>query len=331
MIESPTPFAVEHGLPRMQFAWDSTSLGVLKECPRRYEYEIIHGWRTPGFANVHLFFGQLYHAGMEAYDHYCAAELGHLSAAALSDDEHQAAVRTALRHVLNRAGVREKDGSWTPWRSTDPYKNIWTLCRSIVWYLDAFRKNTAVETLMLSTGKPAVELSFRFPIEPLNGVPLLLCGHLDRGVQNTSDKIKSIHDRKTTKGQLNAQYWSSFSPHNQFSLYTVAGNIYFDNFVSGITVDAAQVLVNSSSFARMFIPFPKAVIDEWMEDTRFWIGQAMKFAEQNYWPKNDKSCDKFGGCPFRKVCSKSPHHRQQWLEADFTVFKWNPLETRGDI
>ncbi len=67
--ESLSPF-----LPgtKIQFAWDSTSLGWLKTCPRLYEYSMIEGWRSHG-PSVHLDFGQYYHHALELYDRHRAA------------------------------------------------------------------------------------------------------------------------------------------------------------------------------------------------------------------------------------------------------------------
>jgi hypothetical protein len=63
-MPAPSPF-IEG--TRLQFAWDSTSLGYLKECPRKYYYTMIEGWRGRG-ESVHLRFGQEYHAALEHYD-----------------------------------------------------------------------------------------------------------------------------------------------------------------------------------------------------------------------------------------------------------------------
>src|SRR5262249_18812386 len=42
-------------LPKLQLAWDATSLGELMSCPRRYQLAILEGWRKPD--NHHLEFG----------------------------------------------------------------------------------------------------------------------------------------------------------------------------------------------------------------------------------------------------------------------------------
>ena len=56
-------------LPKLQLFWDSTSLGQLKECPRKYELAIIEGWEPKGQRNVHLEFGIWMHSGRERYYH----------------------------------------------------------------------------------------------------------------------------------------------------------------------------------------------------------------------------------------------------------------------
>ena len=56
--------AFSKSLPGLQIAWDSTSLGTLKECPRKYQYSIMLG-KQPREISVHLTFGLYYHAALE--------------------------------------------------------------------------------------------------------------------------------------------------------------------------------------------------------------------------------------------------------------------------
>lgn len=313
-----SPFADGVSAPaQFQVAWDSTSLGLLKECPRKYFYEIILGWRSSG-QNIHLTFGLGYHAALEAYDH-----------AIFAGASHDEGVRAALRKAMQTGGHSTEDGKWEGWASDDSFKNVWTLCRTVVWYLDYF-KSHPLKTVELSNGKPAVELSFYFEGGEVNGEPIGFCGHMDRVVDD-ADGRRVVHDRKTTKMALSETFFASFSPHNQFQLYTFAAQVQFQQPALGIVVDAAQVGVGFSRFARRFISFPRAVVEEWYQEALVWMDNAYRYAEAEFWPKNDKSCGNYGGCAFRAVCSKSPHHRQAWLEADFKPHRWNPLQVRGDI
>ncbi len=304
--------------PKLQLFWDSTSLGELKTCPRKYEYAIIEGWEPKGQRNVHLEFGIWMHSGRERYYH-CRAE----------GMDHESALMSALHFVLC--------GTWNkvlkrPWTSDDPNKNRGTLIRSLCWYLDHWQ-NDPMETLILADGTPAVELSFRYDTglrSSSTGEPIMLCGHLDRVGQLASQTwLSDLKSTKhTIKGFSAAEYFAQFSPDNQMSLYSFAGKIVLERPIRGVLVKAAQIGVTFSRFRTAQIPRPSAVLDEWFREVQYWIGQAKGFAEANYWPMNDKACFL---CSFKKVCAVSPSHRRAHLEADYVKREWNPLSARGDI
>ena len=76
------------------------------------------------------------------------------------------------------------------------------LVRALVWYLEHY-KNDPCETVILPSGKPAVELSFRVPLPiEVGGVSLLLCGHIDRAVR--FNDYLYVSDYKTTKSLTQA-------------------------------------------------------------------------------------------------------------------------------
>jgi len=303
-------------LPTLQLAWDSTSLGALKTCGRFYQYELIEGW-TPKRPSVHLVFGQIFHSALEEYDR--ARFLG---------VDHEGATIVAVRVVLEQTWNKSLNRPIT-W--DDKNKNRFTLLRSIVWYLEQF-KIDPIETVRLANGRPAVELSFRYEngyTSTLTGEPFLSCGHMDR--LGTLNGQTYIVDRKTTKSTISQDFFGKFSPDNQFSQYVLASKIVYGLPVAGLIVDAAQVAITFSAFQRGFITRTPAQIEEWHQDLGHWLQLAERYAANNYWPMNDKSCNNYGGCRYRGICSKSPQVRQQWLEADYNKRVWDPLQIRGDV
>jgi|SRR5579859_5985001 len=303
-------------LPTLQVAWDSTSLGALKTCPRYYQYSIVEGW-APKRLSVHLTFGLIYHSALERYDHERFAGRSH-------DEAQRLAVLTALEeswnHVLRR-----------PIPFDDKYKNRFTLVRSIVWYLEQFTHDP-IRTVGLANGKPAVELSFRYEngyVSAVTGESYMSCGHIDR-LGELNDQIYVV-DRKTTKSTINADFFTKFSPDNQFSQYVLATKIVYALPVVGLIVDAAQVAITFSAFQRGFITRNPDQIEEWHHELQYWLRQAESYAVAGYWPMNDKSCGNYGGCQYREICSKSPSTRQMWLEANYTKRVWDPLQVRGDV
>jgi len=299
-----------------QIAWDSTSLGLLKECPRKYEYNILKGHVSHG-DNPHLKFGTEFHSAIENY-HYCTA----------FGLDHDTALKSALRQALI---MTWNDALGRPWASDEPTKTRETLIRSIVWYLDQFI-NDPCETVIQFDGLPAVELSFRFEIDLKSGLtnePYILCGHLDRVV--TFQDQRWITDVKTTKTQLSPEYFLRYSPDNQMSLYSTAGVIVFDESIAGLIVDAGQIGVTFSRFQRQPIRRTKSQLSEWLKDTELWIKAAERYATDNYWPMNDKSCGLYGGCPYRQVCGASPEIRPKLLQSLYDQRSWDPLQIRGAV
>lgn len=323
-VSAPSPF-----LPgtNIQYAIDSTTLGLMKTCPRLYQYTMIDGYQSRD-ESIHLRFGIEYHAALEHFDHSLARGLD----------------RPEALHRMVRATVdRTKD--WRPDESTKAgrYKNSESLVGLLVDYVDHFDPDPAT-TYIKSDGTPAVELSFRHELEfgpsiqpnsddePIQRYqPYLLCGHLDRVVTFNTQLL--VMDRKTTTTTLGAYYFAQYHPHNQMSLYTLAGRIILNTRIDGVIIDAAQIkLEEPNAFARGFTYRTQGQLEEWLDDLQTTLSLAETYATNNYWPMNDTSCDKFGGCKFREICARDPHVRPAVLKSNFDKLPpdqiWNPLKHR---
>jgi hypothetical protein len=301
-----SPFLPE---TKVQYAWDSTSLGWLKACPRQYQYYMIEGWRPKG-DQVNLTFGIYYHNSLEKYDRHRLAGMDH---------------ENATRYVIAELMCDENFYDWNPDHTS---KNRFTLIRSIIWYLDEFEKD-ALKTIVLANGKPAVELSFRMqldwsPLGHLGEAPYILCGHLDRIVEFSGGTY--VSDRKTTGTTISSSWFERFDLDNQMSLYTIAAEVIFQTPVKGVIIDGAQVAVGFTRFARGMTYRTPSQTSEWLSDLKYWLRQAKSFADAEYYPMNEKSCFL---CSFKKVCSRDPAVRQMFLDSDFEKKPWNPLAIRG--
>ena len=301
-------------LPSFQLAWDSTSLGELKRCPRAYQLAIVEGWRSQE-ENVHLMFGIALHEGREWYARRRAV-----------GESHDMAVESVVDMILRKTWDNELS---RPAFVGDEKKNRFTLIRALVWLLDHW-ENDPLETLLFDDGRPMVEVSFRFPWgESASGEQLLLCGHLDRVGEINGQTW--IADTKTTYKSLDegsSQYFFwQFSPDNQVSLYTFAGQVVLAKQCAGVLIDAVQIAVGFSRFVRAPITRTKAQIAEWLEGTRIAFRQAEEYALCAFWPMNEKACF---SCAFRKVCSLPPAARQAELEKNYMRRVWDPLQIRGE-
>lgn len=304
-------------VPNLQRAWDSTSLGLLQECPRKYFYQMVANY-SPRGTSIHLQFGIAYHKALEIFDH-----------AIVDGAEHEEAVRTMVAYCLTFED---------PKYDVDKYKNRLTLTRSAVWYLEQFHPdNDPYETVVVDTKegkKPAVELSVRMEMPDItspDGTPFLYCGHVDKLVRHKQTGWLYYNDRKTTKSALEEHYWEGFSPNTQMSGYFSLCQVVLEEPAKGGIIDAVQILVGGSRFARRNIHRTPDQTEEWLQEARWYLHQAQRYAEENYWPMNPKSCGNYGGCSFRKVCGRDPAVRQAFLSSEFDAFGWNPLVIRGDV
>ena len=238
----------------VQYAYDSTSLGWLKECPRKYYYSMVVGWR-PKTENVNIKFGSWYHQGLEMYDRAIA-----------TGADHDSALRNAVRFIMKATW---EDGK--AWQSDHNTKTRETLVRSIIWYLDTFGKNDPARTVILADGRPAVELSFQLDLDwgPVEGQHYVLCGHLDRLVEY-SGGIYDM-DRKTTGTTLTSSWFDQFDPDNQMSCYAFASKAIYKTEIKGVIIDAAQVAVGFTRFSRGFTYRTDSQIEEWLADLHYWF------------------------------------------------------------
>lgn len=316
---------------KIQYAYDSTSLGMLKTCPRLYQYTMIDGWASKD-ESVHLTFGIHYHSALQNYDIAKAAGASH-------DEAMHSAITQAMHDIEGWEVDRDSKAG--------KYKNPETLISLVVDYLDHYEDDPA-ETYIKSDGTAAVELSFRFELDwgPEAGKELvkegppydeyiarsyLLSGHLDR-VINFNDNL-FVLDHKTTTTTLSDYYFAQYEPNNQMTLYSLAGATVLDAPIKGVCISGAQIMLESPNrFVRRFTYRTPDQLDEWLLDLRFHLANAEHYATVEHWPMSDTSCDKFGGCKFRGVCSKSPQVREMFLKNDFVKLepkdRWNPLSAR---
>jgi len=353
--EGPSPFLEGTCI---QFAFDSTCLGAFKKCPRFYQLSIIEGWK-PKADRVHLSFGIHYTNALEFYDKLKAGYMVCDEERTIPPMDHEEALLEVVNKMMLDTWVDEQVDGQTDqvnpgyrWEhgahdSGIGNKNFSNLLRSVIWYLDEFRNDPA-ETVIAEDGTPLIERSFRLQLDygptaaqgethqmamgdlimtdPRN---YILCGHLDRVVTFTGGTY--VMDHKTTKTTISDYYFDQYEPNNQMSLYTLAGQVIFGSPVRGVMIDACQVAVGFSRFARGLTYRTPAQLEEWLFDLKHWLAQAEAYATAGYWPMNDVACY---SCDFNrhdgKICAKDPRVRKDFLKASFTKEDpWNPLKTRN--
>lgn len=328
----------------LQFAWDSTSIKLASECMRKYYYKMIVGWQ-PETTSVHLRFGAAYATALEHYHKHVA--LGMDRTEAICEVVHEALIATwdhitcedcggegetleaydaGGRHGERTVACETCNGNGKyggqAWDGGHNLKTRGNLIRTIVWYLEQF-EDDAVKTIILSDGKPAVEYSFKLPVDN----DIIFCGHLDRLGEYSHDPY--VQDQKTTGTTISARYFEGYSPDIQMSMYTFAGKAIFGVPVKGVIIDAAQIAVGFSRFERGFTFRTDDQLNEWYDQTMAKIEEARSMTAEQFFPMNATACGNYGGCEFRDICSRSPQVREQFLKGKFVKGpRWDPIVSR---
>lgn len=293
----------------VQVVWDSTSLTLWQTCPYKYYLTRYEGWAHKQ-KSVHLLFGGIYASALERY--YKLVGTG---------TDPEAALRAVVRFALEESWDHE---AGQPKEFLDNKKTRDALLRTIIWYFDEFADDQ-LETLTLPDGTLGVELTFKVPFTD----NILYVGHLDRAVMFEGNPY--IFDQKTTKSVITPYYWGQFSPNNQVSAYSLAGQIVYKMPFRGMVIDAAQINVNSTVFERSPIPRSAASLDEWYTNTVRVIEGAQRDMEARFFPMNPASCGNYGGCEFRKICALSPEFRERFLLESYAKHTpWDPLGRDGN-
>ena len=292
---TPSPFSTHN--PRLRVIWSANSLRPWI-CSRMGYYSSIVGWQ--GGDKTDIDFGRYYHKALEYFDR------SRVDGKSI-DEATEEAVHVALVESHGFTPTKKKKA-----------KSRENLVRAVIWYCDTIGRNESYRPYVFPNGEPAVELPFIIPLGFQNryGEDYLLRGSLDGIVQ--SGEYLYTRERKTTGKTLSSYFFEQYSPDVQISTYDLVTSVLFPELpIIGTMVEACQVAVGFSRFINHPIRRTPALREEFLRDIRYVIGQAEEMAEEVYWPKNEGACGMYGGCEFRRICSKNPSRREAVLKANF--------------
>lgn len=335
--------AFDPATPGLQLCWDSTSYKAWSRCHFYYYLTVIQGYVSPR-KSLDLTFGLAWHAAMQ---HFYKEQAAGLSYEAALESTISFALFTQLRTPAERrfaeSGSHELALPDQIGRKTPSPKTPRTLIRTLVQYLDKFEGPEAdhrFQTLILTDGTPAVELSFRAPIP---SSPFSWGGHMDRVISEggkvdlrTCRKLPSgvelfVEDYKTTTAMLDENYWASYSPDIQMTGYGIGGAVVLPFETSGVQINAIRLLSTGAQFARHLVPRRREQQIEFLSDFLFDMEVVEKSAKQQNFTRNLTAChnDGFGRpCQFRDICSLPASLRQAHLGHKFVRRIWDPSVSR---
>lgn len=94
-----------------------------------------------------------------------------------------------------------------------------------------------------------------------------------------------------------------------------------------------KTLKANEKFTREVMSYPMDLLLEWTgQILPYWAYKLLDYTEEDIWPANFTHCEnKYGNCPFIKVCESNPDMRESELNVYFRVGKaWDPTNIKED-
>lgn len=208
----------------------------------------------------------------------------------------------------------------------DKYKNRRSLMRLVVWYIEE-QRNSGVQPHAFADGTPGVELSFKLPLPwkaRLTGESFQLVGHID-GIGERPRELFTM-ENKTTKKSLGKMFFDGYNPSLDISIYDIATNVLFPDLpITGMLLEGAQILIDGARFDSALFRRTEAQREEAFKELEWWIRQAERYAEEDYYPRAEANC---WICPFKEACRLPQKQRKLYLDQNFEKRLWDPTIER---
>ncbi len=276
---------------------DNSAVNTFNECPRKFYYQYVLHFQKP--INAALHFGRVWHKMLDTW--YTTG-----------GDETKSRI----------AGLKE-------WGLLDFPGEYRTLARC----LDAFAKyiktyGTPDEfkaTVGFVEGAPMVEMAIELQWPE---IPLPYVGKIDRIIRTITDRLY-IWDHKTTS-RMDGSFFRGFEMSSQMLGYARLGTLMLGQPVAGVAINAYNITPTGKTdkFVREHVDLPESRVNYWATVTLPGQMHAIISAhEKDHWPMNHASCSgKYGLCHYFDVCALPEKRRQSFLELNYEVRVWNPLD-----
>lgn len=363
---APSPYSPHN--PKLQMAWDSTSLRHLMTCPRQYQYAILEGYRTDA-SQVDLEFGGFFASAVEHYKK-CrlmghAREVAHLKILAwviqatwkdgkpwggTYEDQWKCSGTEPYR---NEKGNKAKCpyshavrwfyppapaqcgtcGSPTHnerrWDSDNPAKDRNSLIRLVSWYIDEQPETKGEGGLY-----PYMFQDGTYAVELSFSFPTTF--------KNSHGEPFVLAGHLDSISTFGDELWVTDNKTTKKML----NQNYYAQYAPNLQVDlydlAASVLYSALGVKGVLIEAAQTMAT----GARFGMLPVRKsekqreefYKELGWWFATAETHAKANYwpmnraacflCPYKTICSKEEQVREMYLKADFVVKKWNPLEER---
>lgn len=302
---------------------NNSSLSLLQNCPRKFQYLIEEGF-TPKEGSPALIFGSALHHALETFyrapreerqlpNNY--SENMDLMAYGQTLDNEEPLIYTATRKFIDEASPL---ANLSPEDKRSIPNGVWILRH----YFETYINDPYV--IYQHEGEPVVEMRMEHTLHDSAQLKINLFGTVDFVCENEATGEIIIGDHKTSSVVGN-DFYNRLKPNHQYT-----GYIYLAQETLGLTTD--KFLVNCLQVkprpktSRGAPPhFPRQVttrspddIEDFKKTVTTYVKQLLMYKEQNYFPMGSvDACANYGACMFLDVCGAPDNLKSAILNNKF--------------
>lgn len=284
---------------------DSTMLGTFRGCPQKYFRQYMQHYKPRG-ESVHLIAGGAFAEGIEY-----ARRAFYID----GKDPEQA-------EAAGLVALIRKYGDFNPPQGSA--KTLERMSGALAYYFEQYPLGQDGAIPIDRNGIRGIEYSFAEPLRfthPVTGDPVLYTGRADL-VANYAGGAFAF-DEKTTSS-LGASWANQWEMRSQFTGYAWASK-QSGYPIQGIVVRGVSILKTKYETMQVLTYRDQFQIDRWEQQTLRDLARLRKCWEEDYYDFNlDHSCNEYGGCSLKRVCSSNDP--QAWLDTEFEIRIWDPLK-----
>jgi hypothetical protein len=110
---------------------------------------------------------------------------------------------------------------------------------------------------------------------------------------------------------------------NQFKAYCWAMET---RYLYKNEINLQKTKTGQDAFRRYPLHYHDDILAAWVMNAVYWAKVLANYLEEDFWPQNETSCDKFGGCAYKQICETQPLARSFIIGRDYVASadNWSP-------